>query len=95
MLNGYQNEFDFINYLNKSKFRNLNIVMQEFLRALFPDIDDDDFIAAYKYGRDAKVDMVIVVKGVRKGISIKSGNKNSVHVEKIEQFILFLKTFNH
>lgn len=94
MEKGFQNEFDFINYLNKNTFEETNIIMQEFLKTLFPNISKKDTITAYKYGKYAKVDIVIVVNGVKKGISIKSGNKNSVHLEKIEQFIDFLCKFN-
>ena len=35
--------------------------------------------------------MVIEIKGIKKGISIKSGAKNSVHVEPIKAFISYLK----
>ncbi|MBQ2639857.1 MAG: hypothetical protein IJF92_03745 [Bacilli bacterium] len=54
---------------------------------MYPNIQDDDLITAKKYGRYAKSDMVIEVNGIKKGISIKCGAKNSVHVEKVYKFI--------
>lgn len=91
MIDGYQNEFEFINYLNKKTYGETNLIMQDFLKKLYPEIKKQDIIKAYKYGRYAKVDMVIDVNGIKKGISIKSGDKNSVHLEKIENFVSFLK----
>lgn len=60
------------------------------LKQLYPNIRENDVIVAYKYGRYAKVDMVIRVNNEEKGISIKSGFKNSVHLEPIDKFILYL-----
>lgn len=94
MVDGYQNEYEFIKYLNKKKFKEVNILMQEFLKALFFNIKEEDVIIAYKYGKYAKVDMVIKVNNVSKGISIKCGGKNSVHVEKIDKFIEHLEKYN-
>lgn len=94
MKNGYDNEFEFINSLNKKKFKELNILMQEVLEALFINIEDEDVIIAYKYGKYAKTDIVIKINEIEKGISIKYGSRNSVHLEPIEKFIQYLKKFN-
>lgn len=69
----------------------MHILFQELLEALYPNILDDDIITTKKYGKYAKADMVIEVNGIRKGISIKCGAKNSVHIEKIDKFMGFLK----
>ena len=90
---GYQNEFDFIKMLNRKHFCELNPLFQELIETLYPDVSLNDTIIAYKYGSYAKVDMVIEIKGIKKGISIKSGAKNSVHVEPIKSFIKFLKKY--
>jgi len=58
---------------------------------LYADIKSDENVMAYKYRRYAKVDVVVNVDGIEKGISIKSGKCNSVHVEPIDKFILFLE----
>jgi len=89
-MNGYKNEYEFINYLNNKQFKDVHVIFQDLLTSLFPNISDDDFIIAKKYGKYAKADMVIEVNGIKKGISIKCGEKNSVHVEKIDKFVMFL-----
>ncbi len=88
---GYQNEYDLIKEINHKHFYELNPLWQELIEELYPEVDSNDLVIAYKYGRYAKVDMVIEIKGVKKRISIKSGAKNSVHVEPIQSFIHFLK----
>jgi len=91
MENGYQNEIDFINYLNSKKYADVNIMMQDFIKALFPDIKQQDTIKAYKYGHYAKTDIVIDINGIKKGISIKCGSRNSVHIEPISKFVNYLQ----
>ena len=90
MTSGYKNEFDFINYLNNKKFEEINILMQEVIQSLFPNIRNNDTIKAYKYGRYAKADIVVSVNGEKHGISLKSGYHNSVHLESIKRFVDYL-----
>lgn len=94
MNNGYKNEFEFIDYLNNKKYCQINPLMQDMLKSLYPNIQNHDIIKAYKYGRFAKADIVIEVNGILKGISLKCGIKNSVHVEPIEKFIKYLQIKN-
>ena len=91
MKDGYQNEIDFINYLNNKKYKEVNILFQELLDKLYSEIEQEDIIIAYKYGRYAKVDIVINVNGIEKGLSIKSGMFNSVHLEPIDKFVSYLE----
>lgn len=90
MKNGYTKEFDFINYLNNKKFEELNIMMQELIQKLYPNIKNKDLIKASKYGRYAKADIVLSVRNRQRGISIKTGYKNSVHLEPISKFRKYL-----
>lgn len=94
MKKGYQNEFEFINYLNGKRYGELNILIQDLLKKLYPDVEKTDIITAYKYGRYAKVDIVVSINGIEKGISIKSGSRNSIHIETIKKFVSYLKKFN-
>lgn len=89
-MNGYKNEYEIINYLNGKNKNEEHIIFQEMLENLFPNIKDNDIIFAKKYGKYAKCDMVLEVNGVRKGVSIKCGSRNSVHVEKVNNFIYFV-----
>ena len=94
MTNGYQNEIDFINYLNNKKFEELNIMMQDVIKSIYPNIKSKDIIKASKYGRYAKTDIVITVRNKKRGISLKCGYKNSIHVEPITKFKKFLVSNN-
>lgn len=94
MKKGYQNEFEFINYLNGKRYGELNILIQDLLKKLYPDVEKTDIITAYKYGRYAKVDIVVSINGIEKGISIKSGSRNSIHIETIKKFVSYLKKIN-
>ena len=64
MTSGYKNEFDFIHYLNGKKFGEINILMQEVIQSLFPNIKNNDTIKAYKYGRYAKAPKFQVETGI-------------------------------
>lgn len=90
MNKGYTNEFDFINYLDNKKFRELNILMQDVIQYLYPDIKPNDIIKATKYGKYAKTDIVVSVRNKKRGLSLKTGHKNSVHIEPIDKFKKYL-----
>lgn len=90
MIKGYETEYEFIDYLNNKKFEELNILMQDVIKNLYPNIKNKDIITAAKYGRYAKTDIVISVRNKKRGISIKTGMKNSVHLEPINMFKKFL-----
>lgn len=93
MSKGYFNEIVFINSINNKKYKETNLLIQELLRKLYPRIKENDLIIAYKYGQYAKVDIVICVNNIKKGLSLKTGDKNSVHLEKIYQFCNYIKKY--
>lgn len=94
MKKGYLTELVFINSLDGKRFCEINLLLQELMQTLYPKIKVNDLITAYKYGKYAKTDIVISVRGIKKGISIKTGDKNSVHLEPISKFIQCLKKYN-
>ena len=83
---GLKNEFDFIKVINNSYINELNPILQDLILCLFPNIQDNDIIYAKKYGKYAKTDIVVTVNDINKGISIKTGYNNSVHIEPIKKF---------
>lgn len=90
MTNGYENEVQFIECLDNKKYEELNPLMQDLIKCLYPTIKSKDIIYATKYGRYAKTDIVVSVRNKKRGISLKSGYKNSVHIEPIDVFKKFL-----
>ena len=89
-INGYENEFEFVKYLNKRKIKHLNPMFKELIVGLFGRVDEEDTILSWRNHLPQKTDVFAKINGVLKGISIKKGMKNSVHVDGISQFIHFL-----
>ena len=92
MINGYYNEFDFINNLNNKFVFQLENRFIVFLKKLYDfSINSNDYVKCYKTFKTDKADLVIVINNIKKYVSIKSGKNNSVHLETISDFITFLK----
>lgn len=89
-INGYENEYSFIFALNGKKFRELNPLFQKLLEDIYVVVPEDAIIKAWRNHYPQKSDIFIRFDGVMKGISIKKGMCNSVHVEPISEFIHFL-----
>ncbi len=89
-MNGYFIEQCIVNYLNGRKIKDLNILYLEMIESLFTNIASDDIIISWKNPFKQKTDLFIKINGETKRISVKSGIKNSVHVEPISEFIHFL-----
>ncbi|MEG2457925.1 MAG: hypothetical protein RSB41_03445 [Bacilli bacterium] len=89
-INGIENEFQFVKYLNNKKINELNPIFRELFDDLFLCLNNNDIVSAWKNNLPQKTDFFIKVNHVIKRISLKIGSKNSVHVEPISEFIHFL-----
>lgn len=89
-ISGKQNELEFVKYLNNKKISDLNILMLELLETLFKNVDYDSVVRAWLNPNPQKTDFFIKVNHDIRRISLKIGDKNSVHVEPISEFIHFL-----
>lgn len=91
-IDGYQNEFLFVLEFNNKKIKELNPLLKEIIDDLFPNANENSIIKSWtNHYKRQKADILIKVNSDIKYISIKKGNKNSVHVENLYQFIDFLK----
>ncbi len=90
MNNGYINEQQFVNYLNGKKIKQLNPLYLDMMNKLFENISEESIIKSWRNPFLQKTDIYIKINDNIKRISIKCGNKNSVHVEPISEFIHFL-----
>ena len=91
-INGYQNEEDFANYLNGKRVGEiLNFNFIELLECLYGKLNDNDIIECFVNRSKRKADIYIRINGYIRGISIKKGIKNSVHVESIFLLISFFR----
>ena len=91
MINGIENEFEFVKILNNKKVEELDINTYEMITTIFNDISNKEIIKAWRNHYKQKSDVMIKIGKVIKGISIKKGSRNSVHVEPISTFVDFLK----
>lgn len=89
-INGYQNEIEIRNELNKKYIFELNLMYRSFIEDIFDNVKDEDFILCWVDFNKKKYDIVISINNEKKYVSIKKGMKNSVHVEGISSFIHFL-----
>lgn len=89
-ISGYDNEFEFVKYLNGRKVRDLNPMFRELIERLYDNLNDGYIISSWRNHYLQKSDIFIRINGIMKGISIKKGMKNSVHVDGISNFIHFL-----
>jgi len=91
---GFQNEDNLINYLNNKTYNQLNQNMKKFVKFIFPNIRKFDIIKAFPGKKGQKPDLEIIVNEISKKVSIKKGQGNSVHQEKVDLFIDFLISLN-
>lgn len=93
-ISGLDNEYEFVKYLNRKKVKELNPLMRDVIKDIYNNIDDESIIKCWRNHFKQKSDIFIKINKVMKGISIKKGMKNSVHVEGISYFRGFLKQNN-
>ena len=91
---GIRNEYLFVQNINNKKFRNLNFLLQDLVKYLFPEVEKNDVLKCYKNVEYEKGDICIKLNGNVKYVSIKMGHGNSVHGEKLEKFSKFLLNLN-
>ena len=89
-ISGINNEIEFVNYLNNKKIFELNPMFYSFIKDLFIDLNNEYIITCWKNTKPQKTDIFICINNTTKNISIKKGIKNSVHVERISDFVHFL-----
>lgn len=93
-INGFENEREFCKYLNNKKVKQVNPIFQDLFHELYGELTGEEKIYISINYYKQKTDLHIKIKNTVKEISIKKGVKNSVHIEKIEEFIKFLNSQN-
>ena len=89
-INGLDNEYEFVKYLNGKKISELNPLFKDLIFELFHCEKETEIIKSWRNHNKQKSDIFIKINKKMKGISIKKGIKNSFHVERITDFINFL-----
>ena len=89
-MNGFDNEFAFVLALNNKTIKELTPICRDLIETIFPDENENSIIKCWLNHFKQKSDIFVKINNKMKGISIKKGMKNSVHVEPISEFISFL-----
>lgn len=90
MNSGKKLENEFVLSINNKYFNELNLNLQKFILFVFKDFNHSNKIKCQKLSNWQKADIAIQIGKEIKYISIKTGSQNSVHVEKLNDFITFL-----
>ena len=81
---------DFVSRLNNHYYNESNLHIGNFILFTFKNFDYTNKIYCRKLSNNQKTDICVGIGNSVKYISLKSGSQNSVHVEKINDFIKFL-----
>lgn len=92
---GFTNEYLIVEALNEKKVKDLNSNLKKFVKDISFDnkisISDETIVkAGIETNNKLKQDIYIYLSGIKFAISLKMGTGNSVHQEKIEEFIDWL-----
>ncbi|HIR59288.1 MAG TPA: hypothetical protein IAB38_04485 [Candidatus Onthousia excrementipullorum] len=90
-ITGYENEEEFATYLNGKQVGRVYPNFLELLNKLYGYLDYKDYIECWVNKSKRKADIYIKINGYVRGISIKKGVKNSVHVESIGTLVSFFR----
>lgn len=80
--------------LNNKKVKNLSNNLHNMMKILFGALDDEEIVHCELIDDIIKPDFVITYRGVKKYVSMKSGQAETIHQEFIKNFILFLRSKN-
>lgn len=89
-ITGIDNEFQFVTKFNNKYVYELDPLARDFIESIFENICDNDLIKCFRNRYPQKSDIIIMINGNLKGVSIKIGSRNSVHLESINSFCEFL-----
>lgn len=92
MNDGFINEKELMDYIDRKKYNELNENIKNFLSSIFKDkLESSLPFTVEKVAGQAKPDLCINHNDIKKYISVKKGSGNSVHQESIQDFFPYIK----
>ena len=92
---GFENEYEFVDYYNGKRIGELDPISMDLFKEIYKKEFPDNFlIKCFINLNKQKSDIIVIINGIKKYISIKKGYKNSVHTEHIYSFIKYLRSCN-
>ena len=89
MISGFKNENDLFLSLNNKKIEDLDSNLKSLILFIHKS-KPNSIINCFKIGGEFKTDLTVRVDGKTYNLSIKKGTGNSVHQEKVDDFIEYL-----
>lgn len=94
---GFQNEIEIVNALKNKKYKDLNENLKKFTKYIANDNNNEiydytNIDAKYEKSLKLKQDLYVFEENNKYGVSCKIGKGNSVHQEKCEDFISYIKS---
>lgn len=86
---GFNNTDELISIINNARFRELNGVARHIVKTMFPNIAATERIFCSKLNNTIKGDILFTVNDEKKTLSVVMGSGNSVHQEKLTDFLAF------
>jgi len=91
---GLLREKEMIAALDSKKVSELSNNMRHLLEELYGVLDENEIVKCLAPDDYYKPDFFIIYRGIKKGISMKSGRSNIVHSELVNNFIEYLRELN-
>jgi hypothetical protein len=91
---GFLNERQIINKLNNTKFKDLTNNLKFLIQEMFGICNEEDVIKSGLIVNFQKLDIYIELNGIRKYVSLKSGQATTIAEENLKLFIKYLRSKN-
>lgn len=89
MISGFKNEDDLLLSLNNKMFKDLDSNLKSLILFIHK-TQPHSIINCFKIGGEFKTDLTVMADNKQYNLSIKKGTGNSVHQEKVDDFIEYL-----
>ena len=70
-MDGFDNEYGFVMLLNNKRINELDLNTQEMIYSIFNNVNEKEIIKAWRNHMKQKTDVMIKIRNIIKGISIK------------------------
>lgn len=88
---GLLKEEEMVSAINDKKVCELTNNLRHMFQVLYGVLDDNEIVNASLTDGSVKPDFFVTYKGIKKGISLKTGSSTLVHNEYLDNFINYLK----
>ncbi len=89
---GFKNEKNMKNALNNKQYGEISSNLKQFVKFMHPNCSEKTDIMCEVKGDQGKPDIKVEIEKRSYNVSVKEGSENSVHQEKVEEFVAYAKS---